>query len=273
MSPFATAFIVSFELLLVLTGATLLWQLALSPTARAKSAASPLPRWEIPFSGFLLFLWCVLMGGVAGQFLAQQILQRMTGVTPDTRLVMASCGFQLGLLAGCLAFRRLPTARAAETAWMPTPHHPVIGGGVTFLIALPLVMALGLSWQYLLEKLGLPIESQDIIALFTQAESPVEVVILTVFATVIAPITEELIFRAGLFRYARNRLPRWAALLLPACFFAVLHLNLASFAPLVVLGVLLSLAYERTGRIFVPIIAHGLFNLNTVLLLLAGVNA
>jgi membrane protease YdiL (CAAX protease family) len=35
--------------------------------------------------------------------------------------------------------------------------------------------------------------------------------------------------------------------------------------------VIFSLAYERTGRIAVPIIAHGLFNLNTIILILAGV--
>jgi uncharacterized protein len=39
----------------------------------------------------------------------------------------------------------------------------------------------------------------------------------------------------------------------------------------VVLGVAFALAYERTGRILVPIIGHALFNLNTILLLLAGV--
>ena len=37
---------------------------------------------------------------------------------------------------------------------------------------------------------------------------------LVVLASIVAPITEELIFRAGLFRYARTRLPRWAALLI-----------------------------------------------------------
>jgi len=37
------------------------------------------------------------------------------------------------------------------------------------------------------------------------------------------------------------------------------------------LAIVLSFAYERTGRIAVPIIAHALFNLNTMLLLWAGV--
>jgi len=119
-----------------------------------------------------------------------------------------------------------------------------------------------------LEKLGLPVEQQELIELLTQGKS----VVLVGLAVIVAPVSEELIFRAGLFRYARFRLPRWAALLLPACLFAALHTNLATFAPLVVLGVLLSLAYERTGNIVAPMIAHSLFNLNTVLLIFAGVD-
>ena len=42
--------------------------------------------------------------------------------------------------------------------------------------------------------------------------------------------------------------------------------------PLFVLGVVFSLAYERTGRILVTVIAHGLFNLNTIIVLLSGIN-
>ena len=70
---------------------------------------------------------------------------------------------------------------------------------------------------------------------------------------------------------------RAAALLLPAIFFASLHVNwttlvgLPSLAPLVVLAVIFSLAYERTGTIGTAIVAHALFNLNTILLILAGV--
>jgi membrane protease YdiL (CAAX protease family) len=40
---------------------------------------------------------------------------------------------------------------------------------------------------------------------------------------------------------------------------------------LVALGIIFSLAYERTGRIGTTIIAHGLFNLNTIILILCGV--
>jgi membrane protease YdiL (CAAX protease family) len=112
-----------------------------------------------------------------------------------------------------------------------------------------------------------------LIAMFADAKSPGLLAFMILLAVVIAPITEELLFRAGIFRYVRTRLPRWAALLIPSVLFGALHANLASFAPLVALGVVFSLAYARTGRIATTIVAHGLFNLNTIVLIFSGVTA
>jgi hypothetical protein len=53
--------------------------------------------------------------------------------------------------------------------------------------------------------------------------------------------------------------------------FAALHGNWVSSLPLFVLGLVFAAAYERTGRIAVPMLAHALFNLNTLLLVLCGV--
>jgi membrane protease YdiL (CAAX protease family) len=59
--------------------------------------------------------------------------------------------------------------------------------------------------------------------------------------------------------------------------FASLHVNwrtwegLTSFVPLVLLAIMFSLAYERTGNIGTPIVAHALFNLNTIVLIFSGV--
>jgi len=103
-----------------------------------------------------------------------------------------------------------------------------------------------------------------------------EITLMIVLATVLAPITEELLFRATLFRFLRTRAPRWIALFVPGTIFAALHVNwtnldgLASLLPLVTLAVVFSIAYERTGRIGTAMIAHGLFNLHTVVLLLSG---
>ena len=55
-----------------------------------------------------------------------------------------------------------------------------------------------------------------------------------------------------------------------AALFAAIHVNLPAFAPLFVLAVCLTLAYEWTGSIWVSMCMHSLFNLATVVNLLRG---
>jgi len=266
------ALAVSLELTLVLLGLVLLWRLALSPAARARRSPPALAPWEAPLLDFFLFLWFIVCGGLVAQFAAVVLLKRFV-LDDGEKIIFASAAFDLGMLAGIVFFLRGFSRRELPST-PPTapPANALLSGAATFLMAMPLVFAVGLTWQFLLQLCGLPAEPQDLIARFAHEKSRAFLAVMIVVATVIAPVTEELIFRAGIFRYARTRLPRWAALLAPACLFGALHQNLASFAQLVALGIIFSLAYERTGRIGTSIVAHGLFNLHTIVLLLLGVD-
>lgn len=262
----------ALEIAFALTGLMLLWRLVLSPVARARQASQlpALPAWDASLSDFFLFLWLVICTGLIVQFGASALL-KPTSFDSDTKLLLAGTAIQLGMLLG-IAIYRYGLTRRAFTAPLPANRgNPVIGGLITFLIALPLLTVVGLVWQKGLELVGIPAEKQDMIDLLAKSGSPALVITLVAFATLVAPITEELLFRAGIFRYTRTRAPRWLALLGPACLFGALHFNLASFLPLVALGVVFSLAYERTGDIRVTMVAHGLFNLNTVVIVLSGV--
>ena len=269
MSALSAQIAVGFELSLLLSGAWLLWRLILSPVARADRATSLLAPWEVSLTDFLLFLWCVIIGGLICQIGLTQLF-KTANLSATQRLIFVGGGFQFGMLAG-IAFFRLILQRRVLTPDASVTLHPAFSGVATFLISLPALLVVSALWQQLLEVCGIPAEKQDLIAMFAQAKSPGLLSFMIFLAIVIAPITEELLFRGGVFRYVRTRLPRWAALLIPACLFGALHGNLASFAPLVALGVIFSLAYERTGRIATTMIAHGLFNLNTIVLILAGV--
>jgi membrane protease YdiL (CAAX protease family) len=94
------------------------------------------------------------------------------------------------------------------------------------------------------------------------------------------PAAEEILFRAGLFRYLRTRIPRWAAIGLTSALFGALHVSwgspmvgLQSLLPLTALAVVFCLAYERTGLIGTTIVAHALFNLNTMFLVVSGIGS
>lgn len=101
-------------------------------------------------------------------------------------------------------------------------------------------------------------------------EHPSVLWILVPSLIVFTPIVEEIFFRAGLYRLLKSQMPAIPAALLTGLGFALLHDSLAGIIPLAVLSCILCYAYERTGKLAVPIILHGLFNLNTLLLLFSG---
>ena len=87
---------------------------------------------------------------------------------------------------------------------------------------------------------------------------------------VFTPIVEEIFFRAGVYRLLKSKMPAIPAALLTGFCFAILHDSFSGILPLAVLSCVLCYAYERTGKLAVPVILHGLFNLNTLLMIFAG---
>lgn len=266
---------IALEIALIACGLCLLWRVVLSPRARAGVQPSLLAPWDGNGSDLLGYLISVILGVIAVSFAARVLLQRYFW-DETHRLLIGGVAFQLGLLAGIAAF---------HFAWKPLgsglraePARTLAYGFVSFLLVLPAVYAATIAWQSLLGALGVPVENQDTVKLFEGLHSWPLRVVFSLLAIVVAPFTEEMIFRAGLFRFFRGRMPHWLAVVASSVLFGACHLiqspieNLPEFLPLVVLGCILSVAYERTGRIGTTIVAHALFNLNTIVILLAGLN-
>ena len=241
-----------------------------------------------PMEGFELALLIVLifLSGMVSQLLFVHFLGETVKASADRKgLELAVYGFAThggGLLGWPVFFllrRRLfasynttppapPATAPAGSSWIQAFRD----GVVTLLTALPLVFLTSLSWHALLNLLGLPEDPQDLIAIFNDTHSHYVIAGMLAVACILAPMNEELLFRRGLYHFLRQRFGRIIALSVSASLFGLMHLNLAGFLPLAVLGVMLALAYERTGDIRVPIIAHSLFNLNTIIALLAGLS-
>ncbi|HVU24988.1 MAG TPA: type II CAAX endopeptidase family protein [Opitutus sp.] len=261
--------VVVLELALLLAGLVLLWRLALSERARTGPVPANLPAWDLPVPDFFLVLFVFIAGILALSFLTGLAI-RPFHLSTDTQAILLSAGFQLGLLVAPAA---VPLKLGHFPLAPPLSRRTFRDGAATFLVSLPVVTAVSLVWIPLLRFCGVPVEPQDALQLFLNAKlSPILFVLITL-AVLVAPIGEELFFRATLYRYLRTRFPRWAALLLPAIVFSFFHQNVAAFAPLVALAIIFSLAYERTGNIGTSMVAHGLFNLHTIILILAGVTS
>jgi hypothetical protein len=91
-------------------------------------------------------------------------------------------------------------------------------------------------------------------------------VILILAISLISGVLEELVFRAVVYRIVQEWLGTWVALALSAALFGALHLGndnatlVAGLAIALEAGVLLALAYQATGRIWLPIGLHLAWN-------------
>jgi len=105
---------------------------------------------------------------------------------------------------------------------------------------------------------------QDAVQVLQHTTDPLILALIAVVACIGAPVTEELLFRGYIFPIMSRYTGVIGGVLFSALFFSVIHYNLASFPSLCVMGALLAVAYQRTGTLWVPIIAHALFNSSTV---------
>lgn len=84
--------------------------------------------------------------------------------------------------------------------------------------------------------------------------------LLIAASVVLAPLSEELIFRGMMYRRIRNYLGIPAAVLLSAAAFGIYHTNVVQFIYATVLGILFALLYEKTGTLIVPVLCHAAAN-------------
>ena len=272
-----------FEIALLLVGVVLAFRLARSPDRRARwLGPGRMASWQINLPEFGLYLLLIITGGVIGQSAVRGLLGNAIARAHDRsgwEVFAYGAGIHGGALLGWLLFPFFRRRFYSDYGTIPAPEVPAPArparnilycAAGTLLLAQPLLLLLSLGWTFLLRKLGLPDEPQELIAIFANTQSPFAIAGMLLVACVLAPLNEELIFRAGLYRFCRQKLGRPAALLLSGGLFGALHLNLAGFLPLALLGILLALAYDATGDIRVSVVAHGLFNFNTILVILSG---
>ena len=269
---------IAAEAAMILAGLWLIWRFVASRRGR-ESRYLRLPEWRLPPIDFACFIALAFVGAAALSSAAGPLL-RPLHLDGDAAVVAGGAVMHLGILLGLASFFLFYGAKARRGGAAPGPYPILASGVITFLIALPVVFAASSAWEFVLQRMGLPDEKQDMVDILQNSHSWMLKGSLVAVATILVPITEETIFRAGLFRYFRTRVPRWMTILLTSALFGALHVSwsdnlsgLPSLAPLFALAVVFCLAYERTGRIGTTMVAHALFNLNTFVLVVAGIGS
>jgi membrane protease YdiL (CAAX protease family) len=148
-------------------------------------------------------------------------------------------------------------------AWLP---EALWAGGRLYLTAyFPfLVLAFGSLWIF--EKCGYGELYQEPVRQFLETDNPSW---LLVQALVLAPVGEEILFRGILFPLVREKWSMGGAAVATGLLFGAAHGHWPSFPVLAVLGALLALVYDRTGKLGYCMGLHFFFNLGTTVYLMA----
>jgi membrane protease YdiL (CAAX protease family) len=87
-------------------------------------------------------------------------------------------------------------------------------------------------------------------------KSPILGVLTIVGGGILAPIGEEVFFRGFMFNALKHRFGLWAGVIISGILFALVHGGPLLVLAIIPFGMLLALAYHKTGSLWVPIIMH-----------------
>ncbi|HTB64340.1 MAG TPA: CPBP family intramembrane glutamic endopeptidase [Opitutales bacterium] len=263
---------IAVETVWVLGGLTaLVWQVK---RARREPPAGVTP-WRTTWLDFGIWIWIVACSVYLGVNILRLVQPSGAGAQATGLDVLLNSVAQISALAALLILLRLkkPFSPApVNHASLPLPRA-LKEGALALLAACPIIFLASELWadalilaQHIWPSLQTPL--QDTVTLLSQSSSISAKALLVFFAVLVAPATEELFFRAGIYRFLKSRLPAGWAAIVASLIFALTHVNLEQFLPLFVLGMLLVWLYERTGNVRAPILFHAFFNLSMILVIL-----
>ncbi len=166
---------------------------------------------------------------------------------------VAWLAYRRGLRPADLGLTVPPRWRTALIAWFGA-YGIIMSYGILLL----LLEAAGVNVSLFEASNDLPVEARS---------SAIVLVLLAVGVTALAPLSEELFFRALLFRGLRGYWRLRTSLLVSGIAFGLFHANIGVIMPFAAIGALFAWANERSGSLWTSIVAPA--GVNTVSFLLS----
>lgn len=123
-------------------------------------------------------------------------------------------------------------------------------------------------WGYtalLKEYFGDEIKLQESIKTYQEANAVTIRVMIALSAIVIAPLAEEIVFRGYIYTTTKRFSGPFFAAGFSSLLFGLVHFNITALIPLIFLALILTISYELSGSIWVPVSIHALFNASQIL--------
>ena len=270
---------VLWQLLLTLVGLTAVVAQA-ACAVRRNAPTAGVPAWNTRAANVLAFagicIFCLTASSLLCSAAARELFPDFDFAGKPQTLIPAIQTLSLAALLAAIRFfpEAFPPSFDAPKEKRPrgwlSPKNPFgvpalfAAGFFTVVIASILVK---IATVFLPENLReLFSENQELVNALGQSD-PLVIALCVPAIAAFTPVIEEIIFRAGLYRLLKSKMPAVPAALVSSVIFALMHDAPASYLPLTLLGCVLCLAYETTGRLAAPVLVHALFNANTLLCL------
>ena len=245
----------------------------------AEAQPPPLPEvektpWNICFTllwgVILLMIWQTVQGiGLVIYMLKEglygEIAKSNEPLDTDELMVRLMDGDLIGLLSFMTIFAVCPVAWFLGKVKKPWGGWEYLGSAAVRWWKWPFWLAvtylLGLGMGLLGPSLGLDEMHESMAQMATSTDFPI---LLFLGLAVGAPLVEEFVFRGILWRGWRGETQRslWVTIIVTSALWAALHLQ---YEPILlvfifVFGIVLGIAREKTGNLWVPVAMHALNN-------------
>ncbi len=189
-----------------------------------------------------------------------------TATARAQQMLVGILSLQLPFIAAYLLIRQFQSEATRREIGLDQPQSALKHGLIAFLLLMPIFYGGQILWIGLIHAINalfdglIPLHPQEVIARFFEAPNAIYLILMVLGAVVLAPIAEELFFRAGIYRVMKGWFGSVPAALFSSACFSALHQHIVGLFPLFLLGCLLCYSYERSGRILSAIIFHACFN-------------
>ena len=195
---------------------------------------------------------------------SSSIILKLLHFNMDVNLLMILGTFFIDMMAGVVIFyfvlvkyrEHLSSLGIAARGF----YKNILSGITAYIFILPILIAVLILSLLFLNAVGYEAPTQPVFDIFLEERSGNVVFFLTIFVSILGPIIEEIFFRGFLYSAIRKRFGVIAGVLLSSALFSMLHTNIASFLPIMVLGILMAFLYETTSSLITPITVHILHN-------------
>lgn len=176
--------------------------------------------------------------------------------------VIATLVIQLAIFG--VALVPLALSRTPLSAVWGTAKRSVLYTGAGLVLGVAITIVVFLVNAVLIGTFGdsTPVEQS---LLPNPSDSVGVIVVLAILVVIVAPVTEEILFRGVLFASLRRHIGVHLAALLSGLLFAVVHIEVLASQPfglggLTLAGVLLAYAFHYTKSLRVAIVMHAVYN-------------